>query len=292
MDKVLNYKKYAVVIGTDNHNCLGVVRSLGQKGIPVLLVVITDNLQKKTAVEYSKYVKKSYRINNVFKDLVPTLIEIGTNIIKEKGVVFVTSDTIAKIIDENKADLEKYYILSKINDQKSVLSDLLDKSKSNKLAQEVGLKVPNSIILQLNRSYKGLINNVEYPCIVKPLASFEGQKSDIKIIENENQLKMYLEFLKNSYHRVLVQKYIDGKDSKMVGIIGFVKQSGEVIISGIMDKKREYPLNTGSTSYGSFTKNVFNLDIEKVKEFIIRTKYIGFLILILNIVMENVILLK
>src|SRR5699024_3363300 len=112
-------------------------------------------------------------------------------------------------------------------------------------------------------------------CIIKPVCSFEGQKSDIRKFNNKNDLLSYLEILKEDYKNVMIQDYIDGVDSKMVGLVGFVAQSGEVFITGIMNKAGESTLNTGSTSYGAFSENKFNLDLNRVKEFISKTEYRG-----------------
>jgi predicted ATP-grasp superfamily ATP-dependent carboligase len=60
----------AIVIGTDNHNSLGVVRSLGKMGVPVDLIVVTADTSKKTAVEYSRYIKSSYRIKDIHNELI------------------------------------------------------------------------------------------------------------------------------------------------------------------------------------------------------------------------------
>lgn len=265
----------AVVIGTDNHNSLGVIRSLGENDVLVNLIVITENISKKASIEYSKYVDKSYRIKDADTELIPTLLEITKDDLDYKSIVFTTSDTVAKIVDDNKDILERTCIIPKINSEDKRLSQLLDKSYANKIAKEAGLEVPSSKIVNLKENNLDIISILKYPCIVKPVRSLEGQKSDIRKLTNEEELVLYLETLEKDYENVLIQEYIDGVDSRMIGLVGFVTQSGEVFITGIMDKLREYPLNTGSTSYGAFSINKFNLEINKVKQFIKRTKYQG-----------------
>lgn len=268
------YKNKAIVIGTDNHNSLGVVRSLGKNGVTVELIVITNDISQKAAVEYSKYVNKSYRIDD-YAELIPALLHITKDDFYHKSVVFTTSDTVAKLVDDNKDVLEETCIVPKINSKDKSLRKLLNKSYTNKIAKEAGLEVPSSIIIDLTNYSSDILLNIKYPCIVKPVCSFEGQKSDIRKFNNKSDLISYLEILKEDYKNIMLQEYIDGTDSRMVGLIGFVTQSGEAFITGIMDKAREYPLNTGSTSYGAFSENKFNLNINKVKKFIKKTGYYG-----------------
>src|SRR5699024_10031298 len=269
------HKNKAIVIGTDNHNSLGVIRSLGKMGVPVELIVITNDISKKTAVEYSRYVNKSHRIKDEYTELIPTLTNVTKNDFSYKSVVFTTSDTIAKLVDDNKKILERTCIIPKIKSKDRSLEQFLDKSYTNKIARESGLDVPNSMIIDLENYSLDIFSNIKYPCIIKPVCSFEGQKSDIRKFNNKNDLLSYLEILKEDYKNVMIQDYIDGVDSKMVGLVGFVAQNGEVFITGIMNKAREYPLNTGSTSYGAFSENKFNLDLNRVKEFISKTEYRG-----------------
>ena len=48
--------KEIIVIGADHHNTLGVLRSLGEKGINSILLLISEN--KKSYVAKSKYAKE------------------------------------------------------------------------------------------------------------------------------------------------------------------------------------------------------------------------------------------
>jgi len=213
---------------------------------------------------------------DIHNELIETLVDITMYDYNHKSVVFTTSDAIAKLVDAHKTILEKTCVVPKINSDTLSLGQFLDKSYANMIAKESGLLVPDSVIVDLTEYNPQVIYNIEFPCIVKPVRSFEGQKNDIKVFNNQDKLVSYFTYLKNkNYRSVLVQQYIDGPESRMVGLVGFVANDGEVYITGIMDKKREYPLNTGSTSYGAFSYNKFNLDIEKVIAFIKRTRYIG-----------------
>lgn len=55
-------KAKALVISEDHYNALGVIRSLGEEGIPVDLVLTTES--KKTFVDKSKYISNTVRVSH------------------------------------------------------------------------------------------------------------------------------------------------------------------------------------------------------------------------------------
>ena len=92
-------------------------------------------------------------------------------------------------------------------------------------------------------------------------------------------LKNTLFKLRNSYNRVLIQEYVDGEDAIMVEIVGYIAINGHIIIPAIIEKVREYPLNTGGTSYAKAVKSSVYVDVNKIYGFMSKIGYIGCLIL-------------
>ena len=72
------------------------------------------------------------------------------------------------------------------------ISNAMDKMVMRKFAEKVKLNVPYTYSLDELR-----LRNIEFPIIIKPLSSVEGNKSDIKIIKNEYELSRYMDLHKN-----------------------------------------------------------------------------------------------
>lgn len=262
----------AIIIGDDHYNTLGVIRSLGEKKINIILILITS--LENTFVDKSKYVKKTFKTNKDSEELMNIIIKCIKEM-KETPVIFPTSDFVAKVIDDNYIKLEP---IAYIPNAKGNIGVLQNKKILNDYAENLGLTVPNNFIIDFNEYInEEYINAVyDYPIIIKPLISIEGLKSDIIIAYNKNQMKKsLLDFRNNGYNRVLIQKYIYGIDECMIEVIGYSKKNGEVEIGGIIKKIREYPIKNGSTSYAKIVKSHDDIDLELIKKIVQVTKYCG-----------------
>ena len=90
-----------IVIGTNHHNTLGIVKSLGIAGIPVILIVNGG----KGFVEKSKYVTECFHIENA-EDCLNVLDKIAVKN-TERLIILSTSDLFTHILDLNYDKLSK-----------------------------------------------------------------------------------------------------------------------------------------------------------------------------------------
>ena len=268
---VRKIKNKVIVIGPNHYNTLGVIRSLGEEDVPVNLILVS---RKENYVSKSKYVDKVWLVNESENEIISVLINYFNNE-KYKPIIIPTSDFVMKIIDNNFKLLNDKYILPNINNEPGRITKLMNKMEMNHLAMEAGLTVPKSWEIGFNEGTLPFKEDITYPCIVKPLSSIDGKKEDIVICKNKTELDKNLLILKNNYKRILIQEYIDGYDSKMLEIIGCVTNSKEIIIPGIIEKIREYPLVAGSTSYALISKESKYIDINKVNNFLYKLNYVG-----------------
>lgn len=248
-----------IVIGGDHHNTLGVLRGLGERGTQSDLILVTPS--KMTFVDASKYVVQKWRIDSD-NDIVDLLISKYKNE-KEKPVLICCSDSSAGIIDENKDILAPYFILPGAETQGQI-SHLMSKKVMSDLAVEVGMEIPVTVYGKDLAEEKASL-----PCIVKPLISRKGSKSDIKICRTWNELYNTVKNVGSS--NVQIQQFID-KDFEYQ-LIG-CSTSKEILIPGVSKILR--PCKGSNTSFLHYTPLEESFcDIEKCKEFIRRTGYHG-----------------
>ena len=94
-DKELKQHKFIVFCG-DHYNPLGVIRSLGEKKIrPIVILVAIEPRH----IPRSRYVGKLHRVDNMEEGLKVLLDEYGNE--KEKPFVYTCSDEIASLLDLN-----------------------------------------------------------------------------------------------------------------------------------------------------------------------------------------------
>lgn len=206
-----------IVIGGNHHNTLGVIRSLGRKGIhPIVIIEATDN---KPFVGKSKYISEIYVVSTG-KQVIELLYHLQNDM---KAILIACSDEISSLLDLHRNELVDKYILPGITDQ-GKLTELMNKQVMCDLAMSVGLDVPKSCFV--NRNIQDY-SDMQYPCIIKPLVSKDGKKSDIKICESSNDLLQY-DFSSNPSQ---IQQYIDKTfEYQLIGCS--INEGKEVIVPG------------------------------------------------------------
>lgn len=261
-----------IVIGGNHHNALGIIRSLGQNGVNVYLIVTE---KKKSFITKSKYVSQYWNTTENEEEIIKILID-NFNDEREEPIIVPSSDKAANIIDKNFNLLSKKYILPNCGNKEGYISYLMNKEVMCKIASSLGLRTPKTWVIDLNEEDDILLQDIIYPCIMKPLRSVDGHRQDIIICEDYNDTKVTInKFRSMGYHEVLIQQFI--KKEKEVGIVGCVTlNSKEIIIPGIIKKLREFPLNSGSSSFAKVDFDIDKyLDVGKIKKFLYKIQYYG-----------------
>ena len=277
-NKEKNIKYFAAVVGDWHFNSLGLVRSLGESGIDVIFI----NLSEGGYADSSKYTKKCYHVSKK-EDIIKYLFEAAED---EKGiaVIFPASDEAALIIDENRSILESKCICPGFNGN---ISEFMDKERMGLLAAETGFNVPSSLKAEIKEGFEKALSKFPLPFIIKPIKSVEGSKSDIMICRNSEQLKDAVKLLssdESSYSEILVQQFVEGNKNLMVEYCGCKTPGRKVEIFGQLEKIREYPVNRGSTTYAVIKEEITYLNIEMFDRFLDMTGFSGLFDLELKIV--------
>ena len=250
-----------IVIGGDHHNTLGVLRGLGERGIRPDLLLVTPS--RMTYVDASKYIARQLKIRND-DDIVGTLLTHYKDE-AEKPVVICCSDSSSGIIDENRNKLNPYFLLPGAEEQGRI-SEMMSKKTMADLAIGVGFSIPGTYYLGNSNEE---LDKIPLPCIIKPLESRKGSKTEISICRSKDELSSYA--AKHDISKDQIQDFID-KDFEYQ-LIGCSTRSG-IIIPGVSKILR--PCKGSNTSYLHYTPLEDGFcDIEKCKEFVRRTGYRG-----------------
>lgn len=251
-----------IVIGGCHHNTLGVLRSLGIKGIFPTLIVITD--KNDPYIKYCKYIDEYKQISDI-KTIVDYLLSIGNS--NDKRIIISCADFVTSYLDLNYDKLSPYYILP-LGKKQGVIKTYMDKNKMAQTAIESGFSIPFS---QIFTKQSSKIDNIPYPCITKPLNSVDGTKSQIKVFYNNDSLQKYLnENLDTSF---IIQEYID-KDIEFQLIGCSLNYGQELIIPGVSIIIRQ-PQNTNTGLLKYIPIEEFHFDIKLCQKFVQKIGYSG-----------------
>lgn len=132
-----------------------------------------------------------------------------------------------------KAVLSASYIAEKLNligTKYLILKKFYNKKLMKAFLGENGISVPISYSWKNLKEFPKLVNEVSYPCILKPVDNIA--KIGIEVFQNAKSLLLRLTQLKPKNDRFLLEEFIDGKE---VTVLGFVQNKKFILVS-ISDK--------------------------------------------------------
>lgn len=225
-------KKVVIVFGNDHTNSVGVIQSLGQAGYKSIGLLFGG---RSNFVSSSKYTKGVITAKGAQECIEKLLKNIPTN--NGKTPIIACCDTAALVLEQNADRLKEYFVFEYATNYS--LEYLSKKENQVRLATESGFNVPKSWNL---RDSKRIPIDITYPCILKPLVSCEGAKSDIRVCKTREELEKNLNSLAYTKN-VLLQQYID-RDYE-ISILGCGLKSGQCVIPVVENKLTLYPKDVG-----------------------------------------------
>lgn len=256
-------KSQAIIIGDSFNNTLGLVRSLGEKKINQILILVGN--PDRLFISKSKYLKK----DNVFQiatldECIPLLLRITDKNLKQ--VILCTNDAAACFVDQNEEFLNTIFI-TPMSGKK--LGNLMNKSEQCLIAKECGFDIPEYFVYHRDEVFK---SPFDFPIILKPLYSTQGEKSDIHICQSPDHLKEHLRS-SSKCNEFIVQEFIV-KDYE-INLLGVSTDFG-VVVPGGVQKMRHYPTIYSPCSFGKYQSiNKFGINIDYIKKIMDRIGYRG-----------------
>lgn len=258
----------AVVIDGHGQADLGVVRALGETGIPVYLATSS----RENAVVFSRFVTRIFPFpqpKSADEEKVQALLAIGRQF-RERPVFFSTGDSSLLLFSRNRSRLEEYF-RHHIGDAELV-EICNDKMRFAELARSARLAVPISLV---PRSREELLNGIvelKFPVMAKPSEKknwdqypevyriVNGNLKGVKIQSAEALVRLY-DDLTPYDNRIVIQEYIEGRDENIFSLHTYIDREGRVVGWFTGQKIRTYPIHRG---IGCFQLSVRNGEVKKV----------------------------
>jgi len=251
----------AVVLGL-GINGLGIVRSLGKKGVEVWGVYESENEPGR----FSKYVQAAKfpsLKNNESLFLQKLIDDFGDT--DNKAILFAPSDLYVVFMSQKRDLLQKYFRFNLPENE--VLESLISKERASDYARKRGLQVPKTYTIKKNEDIENVLINIELPCVVKPVDSFSsGLKKKALIFTEHRSLNEFLKNNKDIIDQIIIQQIIPGGDENIYQATSYVTREGVISPIFTMRKIRQYRPDFGITSYG-ISENVPEIK-EKLQNFI------------------------
>lgn len=226
-------KNKVIVFGCNHQNMLGLVRSLGEKGIRPYCVLLNTNYGMVFESKYPAeciYVKNAqlgyeYIVKRFSKESIPPIL--------------LSSDDVTEtLFDKNVESLRKHFIVPASNEN-GKLTHLMNKYEIGKYALQYGFEVPWMKVIKKGEE---IFDIPAYPVFTKSLKSIDGGKNEECKCNNKEELENVLDECKSGV--LLVQQYINKVDE--IDYIGYIA-NGKVYMPYI-----QHQLRFSDNAYGGY----------------------------------------
>jgi len=247
-----------MILVTDGQmrHTLAVVRSLGRKGIKVM---VGDSERISTSF-FSRYASKRVVYPDPVKKEAEFLKFLFNLVQKEKiEMIIPITDGCLIPLAKHREEFEKYTKLPLIN--YDLIMKARDKAQTIRIAEEIGIPVPKTYYPE---TFQDLERVKEYPAIIKPRMS-SGSRG-FALCNNYEELKNNFETILKEYPQgLLIQEYIPKKDE--VGFYALLNQRSELKAFTIQRRIRSYPLSGGPSTLRETIRrdDIKNLSLKLLK---------------------------
>lgn len=253
-----------IILGINNLNTLGLIRSLGEARQPVYLILWPSELRM-CNLRFSKYITWMHHCKPG-EDFIDVLKQHFWHE-EHKPVLYTNCDLAQSMLDANYDELKERFHIFNAKGRQGEIIRLMDKKNTFVIAKDCGLNLIPTYYIDKTSP---LPESIPYPCLIKSDNSSRAGKDFMCVCSDKAQLQAAL----RDGVEYLLQEYIE-KDTEL-NILGVSLNHGkDVIISGAVRKIRDY------LHYQSFYICLEDLDeypqvdMARVKRFVAETGYEG-----------------
>jgi predicted ATP-grasp superfamily ATP-dependent carboligase/protein-tyrosine-phosphatase len=240
--------KRVLVLDADVLPALAIVRSLGREGIKIDVASHID----KPICKYSKYVCSTQYYPNPLQETDAFTNWIETTV-KSNRYLLIIPSTERTLVPISLKFGDMPYFGSICMPGQAALETVLDKSKTSKLAEDLGIPQPLSWHIDELHELEKIQNEVTFPIVIKPGRSIAESTSRISLTvryaHTHEELEKTCKELLTHVH-VVLQEYFTGAGTG----IELIASHGEILYAFQHLRLHEVPLSGGGSSYRSSVK--------------------------------------
>lgn len=206
-----------IILGGDNLNSLGIIRSLGEVGIRPIIILYKEGHIK--LVPHSRYAKQVFWVDSI-EEGVALMYKYASK--DCRPFVYTTDDNTESYLDLHYDELIQHFHFYNAGEAGRI-THLMDKKAICDLAEECGFNVPKGEVVSRGE----LPKDIKYPVITKTLNPYSpGWKRDVGIYYNDEELAEAYKGMISE--KLLLQEYIQKKNE--LAIQGIAANNGETVL--------------------------------------------------------------
>ncbi|HEY1805471.1 MAG TPA: ATP-grasp domain-containing protein [Terracidiphilus sp.] len=254
----------AVVVGGD-HPGLGIVRSLGRRGIPVF--VLDD---QHCISSWSRYVTKFIKVADILDErkTVDAVLQTGRRFNLRNWILFPTRDETVAAFSRHRAELAEFFRVG--TGEWNSVQWAWDKNKTYNLAVTLGIPCPETFNLKNAGELSTLYSRL--PLAIKPAVKenfFYATRAKAWRANSAEELNHYYEKAaqKIKAEEILIQEIIPGDGREQFSFCAFV-QHGKLHSTLTARRARQHPREFGRAA--TYVETVENPEIVELSERFLR----------------------
>ena len=225
---------------------LGVVRSLGRRGVRSVVVSYRDAVDMAPA---SRHVRHSVRVPHPERDeegFIAALMRLGPRL--EGSPLLPASDESLSVIAHHRDELARWFRVACPDAR--VVDAIIEKEHTYALADAIGLPAPRTFLPASEDELERMATELGYPCLIKPSQSHRYvelfKRKMVRADDRSTLLAAYRE-AREAGLDVLLQELIPGDDGQGVNYNSY-RVDGRVVAEFTAQKVRLTPRNFGPPS--------------------------------------------
>jgi D-aspartate ligase len=254
----------AVVIGGD-YQGLGIVRSLGRRGVPVLVL---DN--EHSVARYSRYAKGAIHVAELRDEAatVAALVELGRRRGLSGWVLFPTRDETVAALSRHRAELAPWFRVA--TPEWDAVQWIWDKRNTYARARELDIAAPATWLVRSEDELDAV--TVDPPYVVKPaIKEHFFYATRVKAWRANSRQELHHAFRRASAQvgaeEVMIQELIPGDGRQQFAYCAMFKD-GRALASMTVCRRRQHPPEFGRAS--TYVETVEAPHLEEVSERFLR----------------------
>lgn len=260
----MNIQNKIIVIGGNHPNTLGLIRSIGENGIPVILMLEPCSTLEFCCLRFSKYIQKKYFLKT--EEEILEVLNRDFSAEHKKPIILCASDAAISLMDAHYDELKDRFSFFNAGEQGRI-NHFMDKANMLQLAKECRLTTIRT--WRLN-SQSAIPEDLTFPCFVKASNSAVDGKTGIGLCDTKEELAERLQL----GHEFLVQEYVEKEYELDINGIS-IRHGDEVIIPAVCRKIRDYEERQSDYIVLEDVQTYPHVDLDNVKRLIAAIGYEG-----------------
>ena len=227
-------------------------RILAQRDIPVIGVGSTpDNPFCRTRV-----CERVLFTDTTSEDLIDTLEALGSEL-SERAVLILCADEAVALVSRHRGRLEACFHIA-LPDHDTV-ETLMDKELFCRFAQEHGLAIPATCILESRADAEAAARELSFPCVLKPSARYPLWISNVERkafrVDSPDSLLSLYDRVGRFAPKLIAQEWVEGGEGNLFSCNAYFDADSRPLVTFVARKIRQWPPETGVSALGEEVRN-------------------------------------